>query len=201
MDRIWFLTWHTYGTWLPGDRRGYVSPIVDDEGKRIVLNALESEAAWDNERLRQHAKAIMKGDPILLTREMTENLADQFHETARFRGWRLLGFAILCTHVHLVVGAPGDPDPEKLLGDFKAYGSRKLNSIYGKPTNGTWWVDSGSKRKLKGEAAAIATLRYVCWEQETPLLMWIDSEWKPLLGKQPASSRCEAAGSETLQVS
>ena len=26
IDRIWFLTWTTYGTWLPGDERGFVSP-------------------------------------------------------------------------------------------------------------------------------------------------------------------------------
>jgi len=26
-DRHWLLTWTTYGTWLPGDARGFVSPI------------------------------------------------------------------------------------------------------------------------------------------------------------------------------
>ena len=25
--RYWLLTWTTYGTWLPGDDRGFVSPV------------------------------------------------------------------------------------------------------------------------------------------------------------------------------
>jgi hypothetical protein len=25
--RYWFLIWTTYGTWLPGDDRGFVSPV------------------------------------------------------------------------------------------------------------------------------------------------------------------------------
>ena len=32
MDRHWFLTWTTYGSWLPGDPRGFVSQLRDDYG-------------------------------------------------------------------------------------------------------------------------------------------------------------------------
>src|SRR5947209_816005 len=33
MDRYWFLTWTTYGTWLPGDARGFVGRVWSaDEG-------------------------------------------------------------------------------------------------------------------------------------------------------------------------
>ena len=38
MDRFWFLTWTTYGTWLPGDARGFVSPVWDDECERLVIH-------------------------------------------------------------------------------------------------------------------------------------------------------------------
>ena len=27
IDRNWFLTWTTYGTWLPGDPRGFVGSL------------------------------------------------------------------------------------------------------------------------------------------------------------------------------
>jgi hypothetical protein len=33
MDRFWLLTWTTYGTWLPGDERGFVSEVRDDSGE------------------------------------------------------------------------------------------------------------------------------------------------------------------------
>jgi hypothetical protein len=53
----------------------------------------------------------------------------------------------------------GDPDPEKIEGDFKCYGSRALNRRWGKPVNGTWWTGgSGSKRKLPDERALRAAL-------------------------------------------
>ena len=35
------------------------------------------------------------------------------------RKWLLIAVGIMRTHLHLLVGVPGDPDPEKLLNDFK----------------------------------------------------------------------------------
>jgi len=35
------------------------------------------------------------------------------------------------THIHLVVGVSGDPPPEKIIGNFKSYGSRTLNLRWG----------------------------------------------------------------------
>jgi len=181
MDRIWFLTWHTYGTWLPGDSRGFVTTILNAENVRMLLNVPGTETADDNPRLREYAKSVMKGVPIHLTLPMAESLADQLHETSKYRQWKMLGFAIICTHVHLVVGVKSDPEPEKVLGDFKAYGSRKLNGKFGKPTNGTWWVESGSKRKVKGQIALLAVLDYVCRRQANPLVVWIDPAWAKML--------------------
>ena len=34
MDRYWLLTWTTYGTWLPGDARGFVSNVADGPDPR-----------------------------------------------------------------------------------------------------------------------------------------------------------------------
>ncbi len=35
MDRYWPLTWTTYGTWLPGDARGFaVSNVRDGLGRQ-----------------------------------------------------------------------------------------------------------------------------------------------------------------------
>jgi REP element-mobilizing transposase RayT len=62
-----------------------------------------------------------------------ELLLDQFRETATIRKWPLQAAAIICNHFHLIVTVADDPDPEKILADFKAYGSRRLNQRYGKP--------------------------------------------------------------------
>src|SRR5690349_21194983 len=38
MDRVWHLTWTTYGTWLPGDERGFVSNVRDGDGPEVKHN-------------------------------------------------------------------------------------------------------------------------------------------------------------------
>ena len=38
MERYWLLTWTCYGHWLPGDARGFVGNIRDDDGSQITHN-------------------------------------------------------------------------------------------------------------------------------------------------------------------
>ena len=127
IDRIWFLTWTTYGTWLPGDERGFVSPKFEGDTPERRNN--EPGRPYDEGRpdLRRIAENKLAGDPVRLTRAQAEVVRRQFEETARYRGWQLLAGAIMANHVHLVVGVPGDPDPSALLRDFKSYASRALN--------------------------------------------------------------------------
>jgi REP element-mobilizing transposase RayT len=171
MDRYWFLTWRTYGTWLPGDERGFVDPVVDEDGKRVIHNVPGTPLDADNQRLREYSKEIMKGAPVYLTAEHTPALLKQFEETAAYRGWQLVAVAVLVNHVHLIVVVPGDPDPADLLRDFKSYGSRSLNRRWGTPANGSWWSESGSRRRLKSEEHLQAAIQYVL-QQENPLLIW-----------------------------
>ena len=127
IDRIWFLTWTTYGTWLPGDERGFVSPKFEGDAPERRNN--EPGRPYDEGRadLRRMADNRLAGDPVRLNRAQAEVVRHQFEETARCRGWQLLAGAIMANHVHLVVGVPGDPDPSALLRDFKSYASRALN--------------------------------------------------------------------------
>jgi REP element-mobilizing transposase RayT len=108
-------------------------------------------------------------------------LLDQLRETAVYRGWRLVAVAVMDNHVHVVVGVPGDPDPATLLRDFKSYGSRALNHHWRRPASGTWWTESGSRRKLAGEAAVLGAIEYVK-QQPNALLIWTPDDE----GERPA---------------
>src|SRR5262249_28466767 len=161
MDRSWLLTWTTYGTWLPGDSRGFVSNVRGEGGGGVRHNTPGTPCDADLPGLRRFARASLKGRPIYLAPEQAVVLLRQFQETAAYRGWTLLAAAIMSNHTHLVVAVPADPDPSELLGAFKSYGSRTLNALWGKPPGETWWTESGSKRKLLGESAVQAAVRYV----------------------------------------
>lgn len=87
---------------------------------RVIQNEPGAPYAADLPGLQGHARKIMKGAPIFLTKEQADCLFEQLKETAGIRKWTLMGISISPTHVHLLVGVFGDPEPEKLLGDFKA---------------------------------------------------------------------------------
>ena len=171
LDRHWFLTWVTYGSWLPGDERGFVSHVRTASGRQVIHNIPGTPRDGKIPALRRYAASQLKCDPIQLTLPHAEALLEQFHETVEYRRWHLWVVGIMANHVHVVVGVPGDPEPSKILGDLKCYGSRALNQRWGKPESDTWWADSGSKRKLRNDDAVLCAIHYVI-EQDFPLLIW-----------------------------
>ncbi len=170
-DRYWLLTWTMYGNWLPGDKRGFVSNVRDDDGPEVRHNIPGTEFDADMPDLEEHARSRLIGDPVRIDGQQAEALFAQFEETVAYRGWRLLAVAIMANHCHVVIGVPEDPEPKVLLQSLKSYGSRALNCKWAYPESGTWWTESGSKRKLPDDTAVLAAIQYVV-DQEFPLLIW-----------------------------
>jgi REP element-mobilizing transposase RayT len=175
VDRYWLLTWTTYGSWLPGDPRGFVSEQVDASGTKFIHNTPGTDYDAGNRRLRDAMLQRLKGSGVRLSVAHAEVLRNQFLETATVREWRLLAISIMANHIHLVVGVRGDPDHSRILGDFKSYASRALNRIFGRPGATAWWTESGSKRKLPRDDSVLAAVRYVR-DQEYSLLVWLDPQ-------------------------
>jgi REP element-mobilizing transposase RayT len=175
VDRFWLLTWTTYGTWLPGDDRGFVSNVRDGAGPEVRHNDPGTPYDRGVPGLVRASREALKCAPLLLTAEQGEALLSQFRETAGHRGWALLAAAVMANHVHVVLGVPGDPEPSDLLRDFKSYGSRPLNRLWGKPPSGTWWTEGGSRRKLPDRGAVFNAVRYVR-DQYKPLVVWLNTD-------------------------
>ena len=174
-DRVWLLTWTTYGTWLPGDERGFISRVVAGPGPRVEHDQPLTPYDVDMPGLLRSARSKLKSPPIHLTADHAATLLAQFQETVRHRCWNLLATAVMTNHVHVLAGVPGDPAPENLLRDFKSYGSRALNSRCPKPASGTWWTESGSKRKKADKAVVRAAICYIR-DQANPLMVWLSEE-------------------------
>src|SRR5690349_21441570 len=98
MDRYWLLTWTTYGTWLPGDDRGFVSNVDQGDGKGDRLNQVGSEPAAKIRGLTLMAQETMNGSAVFLNSPQALALWEQFQETARHRGWQLEAVAIMRNH-------------------------------------------------------------------------------------------------------
>jgi REP element-mobilizing transposase RayT len=170
MTRIWLLTWTTYGTWLPGDQRGFVTHVRMPTGEQVIHNEHGTPCDADMPALEAYTRSILRQDPVWLTPEQARHAADQLRETAHFRGWRLLALAVMANHVHLVVEAPGETTASKLLSDFKAYATRRLNEQLGRKQ--IWWTERGSTRSLRDDLAVANAVRYV-QDQQAPLVVWV----------------------------
>lgn len=161
MTRTWLITWTTYGTWLPGDRRGFVTRIRGADGKPVLHNEYGTPYDADMPGLEAYARSIQRHEPVWLTPAQAEQVAEQFRETAAIRGWRLLAFAVMANHVHIVVEVPADTPAAKLLTDFKAYTTRRLDRQFGEGKKRIWWTERGSTRWCADDDAVANRVRYV----------------------------------------
>jgi REP element-mobilizing transposase RayT len=166
--RHWLLTSTTYGTWLPGDERGFVGRVWDARPDDPATDALrlqhdQKDQPYDQDipGLKRESQRLMKGPPIFLNAEQAEAVLAQFKETATFRGWTLHAASVMANHFHAIIEAMDDVMSDDILGDLKSYASRRLNKACGKPQSGTWWTASGSKRPLREPDRLFVPIRYV----------------------------------------
>jgi REP element-mobilizing transposase RayT len=131
----YFLTWVTYGTWLPGDPRGWV----------------KYRRGWQlpDPILVREAQALMTEDACILTAEQRQAVEAQIAETCSHRGWILHVANCRTNHVHAVVTA-NVSDPDKIRIDLKAWATRALKRKFD-PARDNWWAERGSIRYLNSD--------------------------------------------------
>ena len=151
MDALeYFITWTTYGTWLPGDSRGWRKR---GSGSQLPRPLLER---WCREQ--------MTGDTVLLSLADRETTEDACHEHCRVRGWELLAVSARSNHVHVVVSA--DVDPKKVRDQLKANCTRRLRTQE-KPLNCTrTWTRGGDIEILDTEEDVRLAVLYVLEAQD-----------------------------------
>jgi REP element-mobilizing transposase RayT len=154
----YFLTWHTYGTWLPGHERG----SVDDDHRAHGTPFAPADA----DRLADAAAHLSCG-PVSLVQPWRETVQAAVVEVCAYRGWELLALHVRTTHVHAVVSAP--MAPEKVLNDFKAYATRRLRRERLAEPDARIWSGHGSTRYLWSDEQLAEVIVYVVERQGAPL--------------------------------
>src|SRR5262249_20657627 len=126
MDRYWLITWTTYGTWLPGDARGFVGNVREQDGIQVTHNIPGTPYDADLPGLTRSVREHMKGPPVTLDELDANALIGQYQETAKIRKWMLCAASVMYNHTHIVLGVEVDPDPELLLETLKSWATRRL---------------------------------------------------------------------------
>ena len=145
MDRFWLLTWTTYGTWLPGDERGFVSD-VREEGEKVLHNEPGTPCDAGQPALRQYVASNLKEAPVWLDLAQARRIADQFEGSYELR-------------FHLAPPLLADRDPTTGHLRKRVYGSwmlpafrllAKLRFLRGKP-----WDPFGHTAERRSERVLI----------------------------------------------
>ncbi len=156
----YLLTWTTYGTWLPGDSRGFVSRVPTPGRGSVIHNHPGEPYDADQPRLAAAARKRMgDGQVVLSTPHARECLAG-FRQVANRYGFDLYAGVVLRTHVHLLVASEETEGP-RLLHLFKGVTSRRLGQRFGRRPGGEWWTRHGSRRLLPDGEAVERAFHYV----------------------------------------
>lgn len=144
-----FLTWTTYGTWLPGDPRGWV----------------DYRHGWQlpDPIALLEARSRMSEDACVLSVDERRIVEAQAAKTCAYRGWTLHAVNCRSNHVHLVVSA-SETNPSKIRVDIKAWCTRRLKTC--NPDRENWWSERGSQRHIFSEESLRAVIQYVTAAQD-----------------------------------
>ena len=146
----YFITFHTYGTWLPGDPRGSVA---------IQHNLAGSLRAGPYQpRLMKSARSL-KHAPVVLGEPERAVVVRTIQEVCQHRRWILRAAHVRTNHVHAVIGA--EMTPERVMNDLKAWATRRVVEAGLRPQGTRLWVRHGSTRYLWREEAVAAACTYV----------------------------------------
>lgn len=177
-----FITWTTYGTWLPGDHRGHASNIVGDDNRyhRKSTQFGTEHSAGDPKTL-QRARSQQKWETVWLTTALAKTCADALLEASNKRSWRILRSAIMRNHLHVVLTGStlNGPSTSRIL---KGVSQARLSDAVGQSRH--WWTRRGSERSISGAHAIQSAMKYV--ENQDGILIRIAhnqvvTEWPPII--------------------
>ncbi len=152
-----FVTWTCYGTFLPGDERGWTKWHKGDQLPQPLLED------WCRDRMAE--------SPVLLEPDQREIVEQVIHEHCSVREWSLHGVNCRSNHCHVVVTAR-DYDGDQVRDQFKAWGTRRLKEHQqrhigsGQKLRENWWTRKGSVRKVFDEESLAAAVTYTIEAQD-----------------------------------
>ena len=147
-----FITWTTYGNWLPGDARGWRHR---DGGMQLPQPRLER---WCRQQLADEA--------VLLSPHDRETVEGAIREHCEHRGWELIEFNARTNHVHVVLIASAKPS--KVRDQLKANCTRELRCQESPLQAPKIWTKRGDCSVLDNDEEIQAAALYVREQQDNP---------------------------------
>jgi REP element-mobilizing transposase RayT len=149
----YLITWTTYGTWLPGDVRGWIKAGM--QGIQAPDRDIESQA-----------RELMVEGEVRLFMSQRDIVEQTIVDHCQIRNWTLHALNARSNHIHVVVTA--DRDIDEVMIQLKAWCSRKLSDAAGltekvayKAGRKHWFTEDGDKEVIHDEEHLRNAIRYV----------------------------------------
>ena len=150
----YLITFACYGAHLHGEESGSVDPAHNVPGTPIIKPD-SVRAASEEQSMEQR--------PYFLDQIRRDAVLQAIQDVCGHRGWSLLAAHVRSNHIHTVVAA--EIPPERVMNDFKAYASRRLNQMGLDGPSRKRWARDGSTRWLWKPHDISAAMQYVVAEQ------------------------------------
>jgi REP element-mobilizing transposase RayT len=138
----YMVTWTTYGTWLPGDERGYVK-------RRKVLPA--------NPKLNQASRNLQKSTTLILNLRQKTIIRKAILQEAEKIGHKIEALAVCTNHIHLAA-RPCRENIEEIVSRYKNIAMFALRK-HGR--TGRIWTRGFDKRFCFNERSLKQRIEYV----------------------------------------
>jgi REP element-mobilizing transposase RayT len=135
-------TWTTYGTWLQGDKRGYVK-----NGITLGVNA----------QLEKSNRQLLKHDKIVIPKNLRKTVENAILKEAEQIGQKVYAIAVCNNHVHIVVESTNERVGYS-VGRFKRAATKALRE-YGFANK--VWTKGYDKRYCYNQNDLETRIKYV----------------------------------------
>ncbi len=142
----YFITWTTYGNWLPGDSRGW---------RKTGCGAMDPQPL-----LVDWCREQMLYPPIELSVLQRSKIEFVCREHAQIRSWKLLAINARSNHIHVVVFAPNHK-PQIVRDQLKANATRVLRQPPETISQEKIWTRGGDCEWIRTEEDLQQIVAYV----------------------------------------
>jgi REP element-mobilizing transposase RayT len=138
----YMLTWTTYGTWLQGDKRGYVK-----KGQTFPADG----------QLFRANKEVQANETVRLSPQQKRLVRDAIINEAKVLGQRIFALAVCSSHVHLV----GEYIPKPIADIVAYYKKAGRLALKENGTDGKVWTKGYDTRYCFDQKTLQREIRYV----------------------------------------
>ena len=175
---------HTYGTWLPGDPRGFRTR----HHREHVEGDYKNPPAEDYRDRHRAARDDLKGDAVVLSVAARQAALLQVVASLQRYGVELLGASVSATHMHLLGRFPEGPTPGEsglrgqrtsavedpvrhLVGKAKQWSAKQL-AKQELVAGGRVWGRRGKIVRITDRAHQVRTVGYILKHAEEGAAVW-----------------------------